>query len=164
MLTLSQLMGYEGSNISTICPHGYDSSRLNHCAHFVSHVLQLSFGKTCADMTGRGGAGANIRVQEVFDRCRNAQIVLACPSAGEGLVFVSAPSNFRGSPVTLRNVPKKHIGLLLDGTVWHYSNTRDRVVKQTVGEFLFHYPRQKNAIWFAEFPIGARPTDLATSS
>src|SRR5262245_55963 len=137
MLNLPLLTGYEGMDISTICPFGYDDPHDNHCAHFVAHVLQLDFGATCAGMKGkRELGGANIRVKELFERCRDAEMVLACPTTGEGLIFVSAPGSFHGSPVQIRNVKKKHVGLMLNGTVWHYSNTRHRVVKQSVGDFL----------------------------
>jgi hypothetical protein len=52
----------------------------------------------------------------------------------------------------MANVRKKHIGLVYQGTVWHYSNTRRRVVSQPADTFLFHYPRQENALWWGTFP------------
>jgi hypothetical protein len=163
MLNSALLRSYEGKSIKEICPHGYDKDADNHCAHFVSHVLQLGFGATCASLKGRASTGAaNVRVQEVFAQCRSPEEVRACPTTGEGLVFVSAPGNFRGSPVEIRNVKKKHVGLVLNGTVWHYSNTRDRVVTQTVADFLSHYPRQANAIWWADFPPASRPASFGT--
>jgi hypothetical protein len=166
MLTTVLLRSYEGKSMRDICPHGYDNPGDNHCAHFVSHVLQLGFGMTCTRLRGVAGAmgAANVRVQEVFAQCVNPAEVLACPTTGEGLVFVSAPTTFRGSPVTVRNVRNKHVGLVLNGIVWHYSNGRSRVVTQSVGDFLRHYPRQQNAIWWADFPITARSTPFGTSS
>jgi hypothetical protein len=41
MLTASILDTYVGHSISEICPHGYDSGGFNHCAHFVSHAMQI---------------------------------------------------------------------------------------------------------------------------
>lgn len=43
---------YVGKNVEAICPFGYgrtgDSE--NHCAHFVSHALNISLGTTCAGL------------------------------------------------------------------------------------------------------------------
>jgi hypothetical protein len=168
MVTLSLLNDYLGRGISDICPHGYDAGRDNHCAHFVSHALNLSFGLTCASMKGIRGAtaAANLRVHEIFDQCTSTREVIACPATGEGLIFVSDRRSFHqrpGGAVQLRNVPKKHIGIALNGTVWHYSNSRDRVVNQSVAEFLFHYPRQQNALWWGAFPVTAQAAGFATS-
>ena len=46
MLASSLLDTYEGHSISEICPHGYDNTGYNHCAHFASHVMQIDFGYT----------------------------------------------------------------------------------------------------------------------
>jgi len=88
MLNSVTLNSYVGQPIKEICPHGYDSSSDNHCAHFVSHVLQLGMGYTCAHARRRTG-GANIRVQELFSQCMSTREVHECPTVGEGLIFVS---------------------------------------------------------------------------
>lgn len=164
-LTAALLKDYEGYSMRDICPHGFDSTRENHCAHFVSHVLQLDFGATCTRLVGRRGAigGANVRVQEVFGRCPATREVLECPTAGIGLIFVSAKRNFRGKPTRLRNVPKKHIGIGIDGIIWHYSNTRNEVVRQPFSRFLFHFPRQENALWWGKPPPSSMPTWFGTT-
>ena len=161
MLTPSLLDTYVGHSISEICPHGYDNTGYNHCAHFASHVMQIDFGYTCARARGRMG-GANLRVQELFARCPDTREVLECPTTGEGLIFVSDRSNFSGAPTTIANVRRKHVGVMLNGRVWHYSNTQHRVVVQAVGQFLSHYPRQHNALWFGSFPSLCRPTTFGT--
>jgi len=161
MLTASTLNTYVGHSISEICPHGYDSGGFNHCAHFVSHAMQIDFGYTCAQARGRAG-GANLRVQELFARCPGTREVLECPTTGQGLIFVSGRSNFVGTPTQIVNVPRKHVGVVFNGRVWHYSNTQHRVVVQAVGEFLSHYPRQHNALWFGIFPETFRPTTFGT--
>lgn len=168
-MTVQLLNDYLGQGIRDICPHGFDAAGDNHCAHFVGHVLNLDFGLTCAAMKGRRGAAAaaNLRVHEIFARCRETREMVECPTTGEGLIFVSGERNFRqraAQPVRLRNVRKKHIGIVLNGMVWHYSNRRGRVVQQPVGEFLSHYPRQQNALWWGTFPPVARPAWFATSS
>ena len=159
MLTLSTLNSYVGHSINEICPFGYDKPVDNHCAHFVSHVLQLGLGYTCAP--GRSGS-ASVRVQELFPHCSNMREVRECPTVGEGLIFVSHKSNFQGSPVTIQNVPKKHVGIVFNGRVWHYSNRQHKVVVQTVGEFLRHYPNQQNALWFGSLPGHSRPATIGT--
>lgn len=166
MITRQVLDSYVGHSMAEICPHGYDATTNNHCAHFVGHVLQLSFGLTCAAMSGARGAysAANLRVHETFARCPSTRQILACPTIGEGLIFVSKASNFHGQPTQMRNVPKKHIGIVLNGIVWHYSNPRDEVITQTVGEFLFHYARQQNALWWGDFPPTSRVASFGTSA
>jgi hypothetical protein len=165
MLTRTLLESYLGQPIKNVCPHGYDAGSDNHCAHFVAHVLQLDFGLTCAGMKGhRGFGGANIRVAELFTRCPLLHEVVECPTTGEGIIFVSAPSSFKHAPAQIANVKKKHVGLVMNGIVWHYSNKRHRVENEPVSEFLFHYPAQDNALWWGGFPSGARPTNFGTSS
>ena len=77
MLASSLLDTYEGHSISEICPHGYDNTGYNHCAHFASHVMQIDFGYTCARAQGRMG-GANCE----FRSCsRDARTREKCSSA-----------------------------------------------------------------------------------
>lgn len=164
LITAQMLDSYLGLSMADICSNGYVSAAENHCAHFVCHALQLDFGVTCRQLVGRHqlqAAGANVRVQEVFARCPHVEELLACPTFGTALIFISAPGNFRGTPVALANVPKKHIGILHNGTVWHYSNSRSRVVTQTVSDFMRHYPTQTNALWLGDFPADAAPQRYA---
>lgn len=164
LVTQKTLDSYLGHSIAEICPHGYDRDDDNHCAHFVAHALQLDFGYTCARAQRRAGEGANLRVHELFARCREPRPVLDCPTIDQGLIFVSNPSSFRGSPVEMANVPRKHVGILHLGRVWHYSNMRHRVVAQPAGEFLYHYPEQENAVWFGSLPTACRPTPFGACS
>ncbi len=50
-LKTSDLDSYHGLNIKDICTTGFDSAGLNHCAHFVSHALELCFGMLCGNMS-----------------------------------------------------------------------------------------------------------------
>lgn len=159
MLSLPTLNSYIGHPIEKICPFGYQAD--NHCAHFVSHVLQLGVGLTCAP--SRAGA-ACVRVQELLPQCGNVHEVRECPTTGEGLIFVSHKANFQGSPVTIQNVPKKHVGIMFNGWIWHYSNSKHKVVVQSVGEFLHHYPSRQNALWYGSLPTVCRPTTIGTSA
>ena len=159
------LNSYLGYSMRDICPHGLDARNNNHCAHFVSHFLQLSFGCTCASLKGRGSSygAANVRVHEIFEKCPTTTELRMCPTVGQGLIFVSKHTNFSGTPVRMRNIPKKHVGLLLNGIVWHYSNLRNKVITQTVSDFLFHYSRQRNSLWIGTFLSSAVATTFGTS-
>lgn len=159
ILTETLLNSYLGKNISDICLNGYDNQSDNHCAHFVSHVASLDFGYTCRSHTGKKNQGANLRVHEVFERCPKTSEIIECSMSQSGLIFVSAPGNFvtpKAGPTTMRNVPEKHIGFLLNGNIWHYSNSQNQVIKQMLSQFLNHYPKQTNALWLGSLPSTSR--------
>jgi hypothetical protein len=52
----------------------------------------------------------------------------------------------------MANVPKKHVGIYRDGTIWHYSNSKRRVVTQTPQEFSHHYSGKDIALFYGTFP------------
>jgi hypothetical protein len=168
MLTEALLNTYLNRHISAVCPNGFADDDDNHCAHFVNHVLNLSFGVNCRGAVApkaRKGTGSNLRVQETFARCPNVRELLECPKSIEALIFVSAPHNFmkqRDGTMALNNVPKKHIGLFLDGVVWHYSNSQRKVITQTLDLFIHHYPRQENALWVGDLPVDSAPAAFGT--
>jgi hypothetical protein len=126
-----------GRTIGDFCKSGFTKSTDNHCAHFVSHMLGYAFGFTCRQMTGKGSNTATIRVHELFPQCP----ALSAFGAGvaDGIVFVTDASNVDLVKRTMRNVPQKHVGILCDGNVYHYSNTIDEVVRQTPSEFLTRF-------------------------
>ncbi|NLI80257.1 MAG: hypothetical protein GX443_01015 [Deltaproteobacteria bacterium] len=145
------LDGYAGKNIVDICAYGYSDAGLSHCAHFVSHVLQLQFGYTC----GRGGRGGrNVRVHEIFANCPQVGRFNDRPSE-YCLIFVTKLSNVNIRRRTMKNVQKKHVGIYCNGTIWHYSNLRHRVVTQRPAEFIHHYPNQTNGLFYGAFPADA---------
>ena len=120
--------------ISDCCENGFTGSNINHCAHFVCHVIGGDFGYTCKKHTGGRKPGANIRVQEVFAQCPR---VGAWPYDGDDacLIFVTRKENVDVSKKAMVNHPRKHVGIWQDGRVYHYSNRRDIVVRQTFDEF-----------------------------
>ena len=158
MISKQQLDSFVGQTISKICPNKFHDNKANHCAHFVSHVLNLHFGFDCKQFKGGTEPGANIRVHEIFAHCPKVTEITQTTTSLKGIIFVSASKNFvtRGGKVTLKNVPKKHVGLLLGGIVWHYSNPIDKVITQPMSQFLFHYKGQANSMWHGTFPAGAR--------
>jgi hypothetical protein len=147
---LEDLLGLE---ITDICPIGFTDRTDNHCAHFVSHVLGYQFGFTCKGMVDGEGIPATIRVHELFARCPAVGTWQSKPAALDPcLVFITKASNVNLTAKTMTNVPKKHVGIFADGSIWHYSNTRDQVVKQTPDQFSRHYKPPHNAMFFGELP------------
>ncbi len=176
MSVVSLNRDYLGRTINWICPNGFHKKSANHCAHFVAHVFRIGNGYTCRSLvkdtgvnSSPSGFGANVRVHELFAMCPEVEEIVTCPPPQRlGLIFVSKQTNFgevRASDKTIvrsavhgmrmRNIPKKHVGVLLNGQVWHYSNTRDYVIRQTVSDFLFHYRNQTNAVWYGKPPASA---------
>jgi hypothetical protein len=154
MVTRAELDALLGQEITRICPVGYSNRNDNHCAHFVSHVLGVRFGFLCSGMVGGGrAAGATIRVHELFPHCGNVGNWDAKPAGLMScLIFITKASNVNLNAKSIDNVPRKHVGIFVDGDIWHYSNTRDKVVRQTPEEFSHHYPAPHDARFFGEMP------------
>lgn len=154
MATAAQMNAFLGKEITEICKVGYTNRADNHCAHFVSHVLGYQFGFTCRGMVaGSTAAGASIRVQELFPRCKTVGNWKDKPKALiTGLVFITNPGNVNVAAKTMSNVPRKHVGIFINDEIWHYSNKGDKVVKQTPAQFANHYPAPDNAMFYGEMP------------
>jgi hypothetical protein len=153
MITQTQLTGYLGKSIGDICQNAYTSQHDNHCAHFVAHVLGYHFGVTC-QMMGKGNApAATLRVQELFPKCPSVGAWSLRPASLKTcLVFITRAANVNLSTKAMANVPRKHVGIFADGFVWHYSNSQQKVVKQTPSQFKLHYPSPDNAMFFGSLP------------
>jgi len=132
VVPVAELDGYVGKNISAICSLGYTSEapHHNHCAHFVSHLLNLHFGHKCAKH------GFSIRVDEVFNRCRyrgdwknQPKIII------ENLIFATQSTNM-GHDGKMMDGPNKHMGIWTDTFVYNYSTMNHQVLKETVPDFL----------------------------
>ncbi|HKY30776.1 MAG TPA: hypothetical protein VJM12_22845 [Pyrinomonadaceae bacterium] len=124
-----------GKTISDFCGCSYTDAAVNHCAHFVCHFLKFDFGMNCFKLTRRGREGANVRVHEVFAQCPQVGLLDDWRGNGQVLAFVTEKRNVSLPNKSMRNVPKKHIGIYDGSHIYHYGNTRDKVVKQTVEEF-----------------------------
>ena len=153
MLTQHQLNGYLGKAIGEICQNGFKSVHDNHCAHFVAHVLDYRFGVTCQMMGSGKAPGATLRVQEIFPKCRSVGAWSLRPaSLRTCLVFITRASNVNLATRTMANVPRKHVGIFLDGFIGHYSNSQQKVVQQLPAQFAQHYPPPDNAMFFGTLP------------
>lgn len=169
MATLNQyvLDSYLEKHISEICLNQFDGDGRNHCAHFVSHVLKIGSGKTCHKMvhrTHRVMPAGTILVSDLFDITPNVHELLSSQLSGQGLIYVSAPESFAqiGSDThRIKTVKKRHVGLFLNGRVWHYKNTKNKVVSQRTSEFIHHYKKQVNALWIGDLPVRSMPVQFA---
>jgi hypothetical protein len=168
LITAAGLDTFKGNDIGSICPCGFDDDDQNHCAHFVSHVLKLNddlhIGLTCAGMSNQGkklkskGAGACLRVNEVFNHC--ADIPVADESGC--LIYITKLANIKKTG-EMGDMPKKHIGIYFGGNVWHYSNTDQEVECWTKADWVSkldqHYGRH-TVVKFTEIPDGATLLNL----
>jgi hypothetical protein len=153
MITPHQLHGYLGKSIGEICQNGYTSVHDNHCAHFVSHVLGYRFGVTCQMMGKGSGPAATLRVHELFPRCHSVGAWSLRPASLKTcLVFITRASNVSLVNRTMVNVPRKHVGIYLDGAIFHYSNAQQKVVRQLPAQFAQHYPTPDNGLFFGTLP------------
>lgn len=135
LATPPPLNGFLGKTMSQICPFSIGKNKAqNHCAHFVSHVMQYDVAETCKNFTladkQAPGVGATLRVDRIF----NASTSVGAwnsrpPTFRTGLIFVTISGNVRrsGPRYMLGDNPKKHIGIFVNGVVWHYGNSQDKV-------------------------------------
>ncbi|MEM7423581.1 MAG: hypothetical protein AAF334_07640 [Pseudomonadota bacterium] len=123
------LNGYVDKDIKDICDTGFDAANHNHCAHFVSHAMDIKTGLVCGSMAyATRGQGTSIRVNEIYNSCSERGLWSAKPHGKKmGLAYVTLPGNVDRSGDMGSN-PKKHIGVFVNDTIWHYSNGQDKVV------------------------------------
>ena len=153
MITPQQLSGYLGKSIADICPNGCTDDTADHGAHFVAHVLGYKFGLTC-QMTGTpNGAAASLRIQDLFPRCPRIGVWSLRPSSMTTcLVFITRASSVNLAASVMASVPRQHVGLLVNGVVWHYSSRQQKVVRQTSAQFARHYAGPDNALFYGSLP------------
>ncbi|HUT13909.1 MAG TPA: hypothetical protein VMY42_25695 [Thermoguttaceae bacterium] len=125
----------EFQRISQICPTG-TSYPGNNCAHFVSHVLHSGHGETCP-------SGASVSVHDLFVACPQVwKLNGGTPPENPCLIFVAeqgvAGAASNGTDRVM-GPGRRHIGIYMDGKIWHYSNTRHQVEQATVAQFRRFY-------------------------
>ena len=168
---LNSLEASLGKNISQICDGRFHNKETNHCAHYVSHLAGFDFSFNCKEFKGGNGSPANIRVHEIFSECPKVGNWSDADLTREQLVFVTKVSNVDVTNKKMTNVPQKHIGIFADGLVYHYSNSRDEVVKWTPEKFLETFDRiysGKQGLFFGALPgsdleLTVRPTAVMVS-
>ena len=136
-------------NVKDFCENGYTADSFNHCAHFVAHALGVGLGYTCKKQTGGKFDGASIRVHELFANCHEVgHWTDRHPALLNCLIFITNPGNVHLKRRMMDNHPRKHVGVFSNGSVVHYSNTKERVVRQTVEDFSHHYAPPYNGLFF----------------
>jgi hypothetical protein len=153
VITQQQLDASVGNSIAAICPNGYTSHAENQSAHFVSHALGYRFGVTC-QMTSHGREpGATIHIQELFQNCRAVGVWSLRPrSLSPCLVFITRAPSVNLGAKTMSNVPRQHVGIFMNGFIWHYSNSRQQVIKETPSQFRLQYPSADTAMFYGSLP------------
>src|SRR5687768_10764957 len=99
--------------IADFCQNNLTGTVENHCAHFVCHVLELDAGYDCKTHKNGSHPGACLRVQELFPECPQVGNWNNAPQ-GMKIVFVTDKSNVDLTAHTMRNVPRKHVGIFSD--------------------------------------------------
>jgi len=146
---------YLNSNISAICENSYHKNSLNHCAHFVSHIMGFRFGYLCKNQTGKGSksSAANIKVQQVFKKCQKVGKWGDKPATLKFcLAFVTSAGEVNLKTGVMNNVPRKHIGVFHNTHIYHYSNSKNKVVKQTPAAFANHYSGSDITVFYGTVP------------
>lgn len=125
-----------GKDIKDICDTDFDAANLNHCAHFVSHALGVKVGLVCGSMKyDTRGQGTSIRVNEIYNACSERGLWSARPHGKKmGLAYVTLPGNVDSSG-EMGTHRKKHIGVFVADTIWHYSNGQDKVVTHSPSDW-----------------------------
>lgn len=121
----------------------------NHCAHFVSHMLDYDFPSaascktyTLPDKRNNKVTGGAIRVNEIYNRIIKARKMPVSDNAcfALGLIFVTQKRNM-GVNGRMGDKRYKHIGILLGQWVYHYGNTYNKVKKERLSSFIRTFTR-----------------------
>jgi hypothetical protein len=147
--TTLNLEAYLDQTIEQVCgKYGTTGDSINHCAHFVSHVLSLRIpGAALCSNVGDStytyaerNLGFCVRVNQVFNSCGHRARWSDGDLDGSCLIVATIAGNIeKESPLTIGTMSKKHIGFHVCGQVYHFSNTQDKVIKQAVSIFKNHY-------------------------
>ena len=123
------LDGWVGKGVSAFCENDFSAPSQNHCAHFVSHVYGMAWGKTCGSMAAKKkSGGTTIRVHELYNKLRQRGKWDAAPANKNGvLVFLIAAGNVKHN--IMANVSKKHVGIIWGGAVYNFANLEHKVVR-----------------------------------
>ncbi len=143
---------YIGKSVVDFCgKYGSVGDSENHCAHFVSHVLQLRIpgAALCSNVGGEESSwsyverrnGYCVRVNQVFNSCKNRarwndNSIPRVPF----FVVATVPANIESEdPLTIGTMSRKHIGIYVGGMIYNYGNASDAVRKVSVATFKHHY-------------------------
>jgi len=151
----SKLENALGKSIDKICPNKFHTFLTNHCAHFVSHMTGLNFSFNCKEFKGGNSEPGNVRVHEFFAQCPKVGEFEDRPSDRPVLVFVTRKDVVDLGRKRMANIPQKHIGVLFDGSIYHYSNSNNQVVKWLPDKFFDTFQRVyrgDQGLFYGTFP------------
>jgi hypothetical protein len=146
-ITAADLTAQTGKTVAQFCDCGYTDMGQNHCAHFVSHVLDIEVGLRCGSMAwATRGRGVSLRVNEVFNYCTvrgrwddAGQVPAEVAGFNAFLMFATISDNIASGEgvLTMGSHHHKHVGIHRDGTVWNFSTYDDhpRVISETAAGF-----------------------------
>jgi hypothetical protein len=97
-----------GKSINIICPNNFHDPSHNHCAHFVSHMANLTFSFNCVEFKGGNKQAGNVRVHEIFEKCPKVGRFDEANLSEVQLVFVTRKSNVDLERKKMGNIPQKH--------------------------------------------------------
>jgi hypothetical protein len=140
------LSSYVGKPVEDFCAK-YNDHNLNHCAHFVSHVLKLRLphAALCSNVGANivyadRNKGYCIRVDQIFNSCGNRSYWDDKMQDDTCFVIATIKSVIDSEdPLTLNTGETKHIGILAGGKVYNYSNSHDQVAAKSIEDFKNHY-------------------------
>lgn len=155
------LKGLVGKGLADFCGlFGDIGDDHNHCAHFVSHVLQFKVpgAALCSNVGGTSykyedrAKGFCVRVNEVFNALKKRAMFSEKETSGNYIVVATIADNITDkNEVTIGRMTRKHIGFACDGMIYHFSNTQDKVVEQSFAQFSSHYGK-KTILLRADLP------------
>ena len=127
-VSISDLQKYVGKPITDICENEFSTTKQNHCAHFVGHVMEIQLGMLCGDMKYKTRkTGGSIRCDELYNRLSQRGPWEERPTQSDGvLIFALAVHNVVNG--IMLKVPEKHVGIHYAGRVYNFSNSQHKVV------------------------------------
>jgi hypothetical protein len=130
----TELIASINKTIADFCSIGYTNARHNHCAHFVSHMLNLRYGTLCdLSREGRNLAAVSVRCNEIYNRLATRGALGSTQPSNGWLIFATSPNNFSGD--NMGESPRKHVGIYFNGKVYNYGNAEDKVRDDTLTYF-----------------------------
>lgn len=138
-----------GKTVEEFCgKYGSKGDDDNHCAHYVSHVLGLRIpgAALCSNVGDNTWGYENrrngycVRVNQIFNSCSNRMFWPEETPTGKCFWVATIPGNIlTRDPLTIGTHRRKHIGIYMDGQVYQYSNTIDKVAVKSVAQLQHLY-------------------------
>jgi hypothetical protein len=165
-ITREFLQSFVGQTVEDFCPNGTkDFAKVgdthNHCAHFVSHALGFQIGKLCNTMSYANrkntASGRSLVVSDLFNACPERGLWSARPAALDCcLIFAvgaHGASQAANGQWTMANIPRKHVGIHLNGECYNYHNTHNEGVGVNAASFFEKLYGAGTTAFYGTFPV-----------